>query len=90
MYDKGKAKGAIIQNEIVVKDCDGDKIATILSSLFARGDGGFGGPSKGMPELHRMPRRTPDSSVDIPVQSDQALIYRLSGDRGMSRVLLNF
>ncbi|OYU86091.1 MAG: 3-alpha,7-alpha,12-alpha-trihydroxy-5-beta-cholest-24-enoyl-CoA hydratase [Bradyrhizobiaceae bacterium PARB1] len=81
VYDKGKDKGAIIQNEVVVKDSDGDKIVTIVSSSFARGDGGFGGPSEGMPEPHQVPRRAPDRSVDITIRPDQALIYRLSGDR---------
>lgn len=81
VYDKGKEKGAIIQNEIVVRDGDGGKIVTILSSIFARGDGGFGGPSEGMLEPHEVPRRAPDRSIDIPIRQDQALIYRLSGDR---------
>ncbi|MFQ3453896.1 MaoC/PaaZ C-terminal domain-containing protein [Bradyrhizobium sp. UFLA01-814] len=81
VYDKGKEKGAIIQSEIVVRDRDDDKIVTILSSTFARGDGGFGGPSEGIPEPHQVPRRAPDKSVDIPTRPDQALIYRLSGDR---------
>ncbi|MGY3610872.1 MULTISPECIES: MaoC/PaaZ C-terminal domain-containing protein [unclassified Bradyrhizobium] len=81
VYDKGKDKGAIIQNEIVVRDGEGEKIVTILSSIFARGDGGFGGPSGGMPEPHQVPRRAPDRSVDIPIRPDQALIYRLLGDR---------
>ena len=81
VYDKGKEKGAIIQNEVVVKDGDGSKIVTIVSSSFARGDGGFGGPSDGMPEPHQVPRRPPDRSVDIAIRPDQALIYRLSGDR---------
>ncbi|MCK1717589.1 MaoC/PaaZ C-terminal domain-containing protein [Bradyrhizobium sp. 141] len=81
VYDKGKEKGAIIQNEVVVRDREGDKIVTILSSTFARGDGGFGGPSEGMPEPHQVPRRAPDRSLDIPIRPDQALIYRLSGDR---------
>ncbi|MGY4412322.1 acyl dehydratase [Bradyrhizobium sp. LB7.1] len=81
VYDKGKKKGAIIQNEIIVKDSDGSKIVTIRSSTFARGDGGFGGPSRGISQPHQAPRRPPDRSVDIPTRPDQALIYRLSGDR---------
>lgn len=81
VYDKGKEKGAIVQNEIVVRDGDGAKIVTILSSTFARGDGGFGGPSEGMLEPHHVPRRAPDRSIDIPTRQNQALIYRLSGDR---------
>ncbi|MGY4497994.1 acyl dehydratase [Bradyrhizobium sp. GM24.11] len=81
VYDKGKEKGAIIQNEVIVRDGENQIIATIVSSTFARGDGGFGGPSEGMPEPHQVPRRAPDKSVDIPTQPHQALIYRLSGDR---------
>ncbi|MDF0522271.1 MaoC/PaaZ C-terminal domain-containing protein [Bradyrhizobium yuanmingense] len=81
IYDNGKEKGAIIQNEVVVRDRGGDKIVTILSSTFARGDGGFGGPSEGMPEPLQVPRRAPDRSLDVPTRPDQALIYRPSGDR---------
>lgn len=81
VYDKGKEKGAIIQNEVLVRGSDAGKIATIVSSTFARGDGGFGGPSEGMPEPHQIPRRAPDRSMNIPIRPDQALLYRLSGDR---------
>ncbi|MCP1838698.1 acyl dehydratase [Bradyrhizobium sp. USDA 4524] len=81
VYDKGKEKGAIIQNEVIVRDGEGDKIVTIISSTFARGDGGFGGSSEGMPEPHQVPDRAPDRSIEIPIRPDQALIYRLSGDR---------
>lgn len=81
VYDKGKERGAVIQNEVVVRSSYADKIATIVSSTFARGDGGFGGPSEGMPESHQVPRRAPDRSIEIPIRLDQALLYRLSGDR---------
>lgn len=81
VYDKGKDKGAIIQNEVVVRDGESRKIVTIGSSTFAKGDGGFGGPSKGMAEPHQVPRRAPDRSIEFQIRPDQALIYRLSGDR---------
>src|SRR6185295_13474388 len=58
----------------------GDLLATIVASTFARGDGGFGGPSSRQAEPHRMPSRPPDHSVDIDTRPNQALIYRLSGD----------
>lgn len=81
VYDKGP-KGAVVVVETVLKDArDGGPIATLLSTIFARGDGGFGGPSEGAPEPHAAPARAPDHSVDIPTRPDQALIYRLSGDR---------
>lgn len=80
VYDKGAGKGAVIQNETVLKDGKGEKLATLVSSIFARGDGGFGGPSEGQPEPHKTPTRAPDQSVDIPTLPNQALLYRLSGD----------
>ena len=80
-FDKGKDKGAVIYNESVWTDEKGEKVATLTSSTFARGDGGFGGPSEGAPEPHQVPSRPADLSVDIPTRPDQALLYRLNGDR---------
>ena len=81
VYDKGKEKGAIIRHQTILKDADGEKLATLVASRFARGDGGFGGPSEGQPEPHQVPSRAPDRIVDISTRPDQALIYRLCGDR---------
>ena len=81
-WDKGAGKGAVISTETVLREkASGEKLATLLGSLFARGDGGFGGPSEGQPAPHQVPSRAPDRSVDIATRPDQALIYRLSGDR---------
>jgi acyl dehydratase len=80
-YDKGKDKGAVIVNETVWTDEAGEKVATLTGSTFARGDGGFGGPSEGQPEPHEIPSRKADLSVDIATREDQALLYRLNGDR---------
>lgn len=80
-YDKGEGKGAVIINESVWTDEKGEKVATLTSSTFARGDGGFGGPSEGAPEPHAVPQRAPDLSVDFTTREDQALLYRLNGDR---------
>ena len=80
-YDKGEGKGAVIINESIWTDESGDKVATLTSSTFARGDGGFGGPSEGAPEPHTVPSRAPDLSVDFTTREDQALLYRLNGDR---------
>src|SRR3984893_15314536 len=51
--DKGKDKGAVIRHQTVLKNADGEKLATLVASRFARGDGGFGGPSEGRPEPHQ-------------------------------------
>jgi acyl dehydratase len=80
-FDKGKDKGAVIVNETIWTDEKGEKDATPTGSTFARGDGGFGGPSEGQPEPHQIPSRKADLSVDISTREDQALLYRLNGDR---------
>lgn len=82
VFDKGKDKGAVIMNETTLFEKEsGDKLATLVGSTFARGDGGFGGPSEGQPEPHQVPDRAPDLSLDFPTLPNQALLYRLSGDR---------
>ena len=81
VWDKGAGKGAVIVSETTLSNAAGEAVLTITGSMFARGDGGFGGPSEGQPEPHAVPGRAPDMSVDIPTRPDQALIYRLSGDR---------
>ncbi|MEN3287028.1 MAG: hypothetical protein V7634_1328, partial [Bradyrhizobium sp.] len=75
--DKGKDKGAVIRHQTVLRDETGEALATLVASRFARGDGGFGGPSGGIPEPHPVPARVPDRSIDIETRPDQALIYRL-------------
>ncbi|MHC4047929.1 MaoC/PaaZ C-terminal domain-containing protein [Bradyrhizobium sp. 23AC] len=79
-YDKGKDKGAVVVEETVWTDQKGEKVATLTDSTFSRGDGGFGGPSKGAPEPHLVPARKPDLQVSLDTRPDQALLYRLNGD----------
>jgi acyl dehydratase len=80
--DKGAGKGAVLISETSIRDSkDNAPLCTLTSSIFARADGGFGGPSEGGPDTHPIPDRAPDIEVDITTRPDQALIYRLSGDR---------
>jgi acyl dehydratase len=82
VFDKGKNKGAVIRFETVVKDArSNEKLATLISSIFARGDGGLGGSSEGQPKPHTVPSRAPDRTMDFTTRADQALLYRLLGDR---------
>jgi len=80
IFDKGKDKGALIYSERTVTDAKGTKLATLRQTTFARGDGGFGGPSGPTPEPHRLPDRAPDAVCDLATLPQAALIYRLSGD----------
>lgn len=81
VFDKGKDKGLVIRHQTVLKNEKGEALATLVASRFARGDGGIGGPSDGQPDPHQVPSRAPDQTVDITTRPDQALIYRLCGDR---------
>ncbi|NIJ42935.1 acyl dehydratase [Parvibaculum indicum] len=80
-WDKGEGKGAIIVTETVISEKGKDKLCTLESTIFARGDGGFGGPREGAPQPHQIPDRAPDQTVEAETKPDQALLYRLSGDR---------
>ena len=81
-YDKGAGKGAVIYTETVARAAgDGQPMFTLHSVTFARGDGGFGGPPGSGPAPHTLPERRPDVTVTLATRKDQALFYRLSGDR---------
>ena len=81
-YDKGAGKGAVIYTETAVRSAaDGQPMFTLLSSTFARGDGGFGGPAGSGPQPHTIPERKPDATATLQTTKDQALLYRLNGDR---------
>lgn len=81
-YDKGPGKGAIIYTETAVRDAKTSQpLYTLLSTTFARGDGGYGGPGGQGPAPHELPARKPDLTAAAETRKDQALLYRLCGDR---------
>jgi acyl dehydratase len=78
VYDKGS--GALIATESEAKDASGAVLATMQSAVFFRGYGGFGG-DRGPKSDWELPTGQPDHVVVYPTRIDQALIYRLTGDR---------
>jgi acyl dehydratase len=81
VIDKGHGKGALILSERRVTDkATGDLIATVEQATFARGNGGFGGPSASPRVPQLVPEREPDARCDLPTSPRAALLYRLSGD----------
>jgi len=80
--DKGEGKGALILMEKVIREkSSGEKLCTLGATIFARGDGGFGGPKEGAPVPHPLPERAPDMQIESETRADQAILYALSGDR---------
>lgn len=78
IYDKGKA--ALLLLETRVSDGEGDPLYTNRMSLFLRGEGGFGGP-KGPDTSSAKPERAPDGVLESTTLPQQALLYRLNGDK---------
>lgn len=86
IVDKGPGRGATVTYDKTLHDADSDALlATVTHTTFARGDGGFateevpGDPPPSPPVP--MPAGEPDAIVDISTLPQQALLYRLCGDR---------
>ena len=80
MYDKGKAAVVVMESE--VKLASGEPLWTTRSSVFIRGEGGWGGDRGPSGPQNEPPADTaPDHEVTLQTSPDQAFVYRLSGDR---------
>jgi len=80
IYDKGKAAVVVTETE-AIDDTDGAPMYGLRSSVFIRGEGGWGGDRGPSGPVNVPPDRTPDHQVSYQTSPDQALLYRLSGDR---------
>jgi len=82
IFDRGPRRGAMILFEADGRLAKDDTAVFSLGmTVIARGDGGFGGASGSGPAPHRAPRRDPDMSCESGTRIDQALLFRLNGDR---------
>ncbi|MDZ7675896.1 MAG: MaoC/PaaZ C-terminal domain-containing protein [Acidimicrobiales bacterium] len=88
IWDKGK--GAVVElKSTATLVSDGEPLFEKTMSAFIRGEGGWGGDSG--PSLQwEQPDRDPDESVTFSTRPEQALIYRLSGDRNPLHADPNF
>lgn len=78
VWDKGRA--AVIWQEGVATSPEGEELWTVRSSIFVKGEGGWGG-DRGTSEKLEPPARAPDTDTSYAVTPQQALLYRLCGDR---------
>jgi len=78
IFDKGKAALTILENSVSTED--GEPLFTTRMALFMRGEGGFGGES-GPPAANQAPDREPDAVFESETLPQQALLYRLNGDK---------
>ncbi len=81
LVDKGAGRGALLYTEKQLVDARGGALlATATSTIFLRGDGGFGGAAGPVRQSRPAPVEPPDQIVDLPTRPEQALLYRLNGD----------
>ncbi|WP_170234957.1 MaoC/PaaZ C-terminal domain-containing protein [Croceicoccus sediminis] len=75
-------RGAMVhyQTDIAMAE-DGAPLATLITSLIARKEGGCGDWGEAPPALERVPTSTPDATLELATSEIQPLLYRLSGDR---------
>jgi acyl dehydratase len=78
MYDKGKAAVVVTTTTATVDD---EPLYTNTASVFIRGEGGWGGDRGPSGPRNEPPEREPDRRVTYETSPNQALLYRLSGDR---------
>jgi acyl dehydratase len=78
IYDKGKAAVVVSEARAVM---DGEPLYTNTSSVFIRGEGGWGGERGPSGPKNVPPERDPDRELTYQTSPDQAFVYRLSGDR---------
>jgi len=78
VWDKGKA--AVIWQEGTATSPDGENLWTVRSSIFVKGEGGWGG-DRGASTPVLAPSREPDATASFATTPQQALLYRLCGDR---------
>jgi acyl dehydratase len=82
IQDKGEGKNAIVMLKATGTDPETSKVvAETFTTAVIRGEGGFGGQPGQRPVAPEIPDREPDARISLPTREDQALIYRLSGDR---------
>jgi acyl dehydratase len=81
LTDKGE-KGAVITVSTEGRLAEeSDPLYRVDHVIFARGDGGFGGASQSSFVPHVVPDRRPDLVHVTQTRTDDALVYRLNGDR---------
>ena len=79
IWDKGKAAVAEFESTATLL-ATGRPLYKVKMSMFCRGAGDFGG-ERGPSPTFELPTRKPDHEAVYTTREDQALTYRLSGDR---------
>lgn len=80
VYDKDKS-AVLVQQNVATDAATGERLLTSTSTFIVFGEGGFGGDRGPQTPQWGAPEREPDTVVTLATRRDQALLYRLTGDR---------
>lgn len=78
--DKGAGRPGLVFAETTVAQGDA-RACIVLSTLFVRGGGGFGGATGIMPDRAPIPSTEPQRETRLATAVNQAMLFRLLGDR---------
>jgi acyl dehydratase len=79
IFDKGKGAVVVTESKTTLVET-GEPLFDSRMSAYIRGEGGWGG-DRGPAAADPVPDTAPDLTASAQTRHDQALIYRLSGDR---------
>ncbi|MEN7343244.1 MAG: MaoC/PaaZ C-terminal domain-containing protein [Pseudomonadota bacterium] len=81
VHDKGPNRAAILVARTDVRDARTNMpVCCLRSTLVARADGGFDGPTDPLPAPAAIPARPADLTHHAATRAEQAFLYRLNGD----------
>ncbi|WP_028935547.1 MaoC/PaaZ C-terminal domain-containing protein [Pseudonocardia spinosispora] len=78
IHDKGSA--AILVQRADLSGAGGERLMSITSSIYARGEGGFGGDRGPSVAQVQVPAREPTANLLVRTLPQQALLYRMCGE----------
>lgn len=80
LFDRGAEKGALMIQEQLLSDADGQPLATIEVTTVLRGNGGFGGPTQVSSRPEPLPDRPADAVLELATPPESDTLFRLSAD----------
>ena len=80
IYDKGKGAVVVMESRTTLVGT-GEPLFDSRSSAYIRGEGGWSGERGPSGPQNVPPETAPDNEISYRTRTDQALLYRLSGDR---------
>lgn len=80
LFDRGAEKGAVMVQEQLITDLDGQSLADIEVTTVLRGNGGFGGEPQNSARPEPFPERPADAVLDMATPPEPDTLFRLSAD----------